>query len=112
MWVYGAYATAASLLLAIMALMVHRRTIALAGEVAERTQAEGEVRSLNAELERRVAERTSQLEASEARLRLALRAAEAGVWEWDVAADRTTWSDEYFELLGIDPSAVEAGTAA
>jgi PAS domain S-box-containing protein len=112
MALYGAFATAASLLLAVMALLVRRRTARLVGEVTERASAEAEVRSLNAELERRVAERTARLEASEARLRLALRAAEAGVWEWDVTANRTTWSDEYYELLGMEPGAVEAGTDA
>jgi PAS domain S-box-containing protein len=54
----------------------------------------------------------SALAASEARLRMALGAAGAGAWEWDVARDRTTWSDEYYALLGLAPGAVEAGTAA
>jgi PAS domain S-box-containing protein len=76
MAVYGAFATAASLLLGVMALVVRGRTTALAGEVAERVLAEAEVKSLNEDLERRVAERTEQLEAGEARLRMALRAAE------------------------------------
>jgi PAS domain S-box-containing protein len=75
MAVYGAFAAAASILLAAMAIMVRRRTAALADEVAERARAEDRVRSLNADLERRVVERTAQFEASEAQLRTALRAA-------------------------------------
>ncbi len=45
---------------------------ALAGQVAERMRREEETRRLNAELERRVAERTADLEASNGRLRRAL----------------------------------------
>ena len=44
----------------------------LAGEVAERTRTAEETRRLNAELERRVAERTADLEATNAQLRAAL----------------------------------------
>lgn len=34
------------------------------------------------------------------RLSLALKAARAGVWDWDLLTDRLTWSEENFELLG------------
>ena len=45
---------------------------ALAGQIAERTRNEEETRRLNAELERRVAERTADLEATNRQLRSAL----------------------------------------
>ena len=40
---------------------------------------------------------------SETRLRLALRAANAGVWEWDAGADKLLWSPENFALYGLEP---------
>ncbi|EYD75581.1 hypothetical protein Rumeso_02857 [Rubellimicrobium mesophilum DSM 19309] len=42
------------------------------------------------------------LRASEARLQLASAAAKAGVWEWNLATDRTVWSREEYLLFGID----------
>ncbi|MDI3309499.1 MAG: PAS domain-containing protein [Acetobacteraceae bacterium] len=64
----------------------------------------------NAELERRVEARTAELAAlnarlrdSEERLRLAQRHAGAATWDWDIAANRFTWSEEYFDLCGLDP---------
>jgi PAS domain S-box-containing protein len=44
---------------------------------------------------------------SEERLRLAQRAANAGVWDWDIANRRLYWSDEAFQLFGLRPGAFE-----
>jgi PAS domain S-box-containing protein len=41
------------------------------------------------------------------RLRLTLRAANAGSWEWDLRSREAIWSDEFFSLLGLVPGAVE-----
>jgi len=35
------------------------------------------------------------------RLHLALRAARAGAWEWEVGTDRSRWSEELHELFGL-----------
>jgi PAS domain S-box-containing protein len=43
------------------------------------------------------------LTASEARLREAQRVARMASWEWDSATDAVTWSQEIYNLLGIDP---------
>jgi PAS domain S-box-containing protein len=45
------------------------------------------------------------LRASEARLKLAQKAANTGVWEWDPATRRASWSPEVYRLLGLDPVA-------
>jgi len=37
------------------------------------------------------------------RLRLALAAAEAGVWDWDPSADALIWSPENYRLHGLEP---------
>jgi diguanylate cyclase (GGDEF)-like protein/PAS domain S-box-containing protein len=41
------------------------------------------------------------------RLHLALEAAQAGVWEWDVATDRNFWSPEVYGLYGMDARSTE-----
>jgi PAS domain S-box-containing protein len=38
------------------------------------------------------------------RLDLALDAANASAWDWDPAADRSVWSSQMFDLLGLDPA--------
>ena len=46
------------------------------------------------------------------RLNLALQAAGAAHWEWDLQADRLIWSPEGFELLGLDPASQAPGVQA
>jgi PAS domain S-box-containing protein len=43
------------------------------------------------------------LRQSEARLRLALDAAKAGTWEWDLQTNEDIWSDELWDLYGLEP---------
>jgi PAS domain S-box-containing protein len=82
----------------------------LAEELEEANQA---LTRANGELEARVTARTAELAAlnarlrdSEERLRIAQRYAGAGTWDWDIRADRVTWSEEYFDLYGLDPKSV------
>ncbi len=49
---------------------------------------------------------------SEERLRLALEAAQAGTWDWDVAVDCFDWSEEYGRLCGLPPVAESVGLDA
>ena len=65
---------------------------------------------LNVELERRVAERTAELEASTARLReseqrrsLALVAGNMGSWDWDVVAGTSSWDEGQHAIYGVTP---------
>lgn len=43
------------------------------------------------------------LAASQARLTEAQRVAHVGSWEWNIADDRVSWSDELFQIYGIEP---------
>jgi PAS domain S-box-containing protein len=43
------------------------------------------------------------LRESEARLRLALDAAKAGTWEWDLRTNKNLWSDGLWRLYGLEP---------
>ena len=42
------------------------------------------------------------LRASEERLRLAVEAARAGIWEWNVRTNENVWSDEVWALYGLE----------
>lgn len=43
------------------------------------------------------------IEQSESRLRLAVHAARAGTWEWDLTTNENVWSDELYRLYGMKP---------
>ena len=55
------------------------------------------------DLDERVRERTAELDREREALALAQRIAGLGSWEWDIANDVVTWSDELYSLFGIDP---------
>jgi len=46
------------------------------------------------------------------RLGLAQRAAGAGIWDLELATGQSTWSREFFQLLGLDPGCCVAGFEA
>jgi PAS domain S-box-containing protein len=86
---------------------------------AEREHAESvrrraeELQRFNAELERSDTEARAHaaelnkiveiLRSNEARLRVALDAANSGTWEWDLHRNEYTWSEEVWRLYGLDP---------
>ncbi|MCM0080717.1 ATP-binding protein [Geomonas sp. Red32] len=49
----------------------------------------------------------AELSGSMERLGLALDAANAGSWEWDVTSDSNIWSEEVWKLYGLEPHSVE-----
>lgn len=49
-------------------------------------------------------EAESALRESEYRLRLAQKAAKAGAWDWDILNNIIRWSEEYYQLYGLDIS--------
>lgn len=68
-----------------------------------------ELERLNAELERRVAERTAELEASNARLlqseqgrSLALASGQMGSWDWDLITGEWKWDEGQHHIFGLD----------
>jgi PAS domain S-box-containing protein len=72
-----------------------------------------QLEQLNADLERRVAERTAELEASNARLResersrtLALAAGQMGSWDWDLASGEVAWDAGQHRIFGVEPTDV------
>jgi two-component sensor histidine kinase/DNA-binding response OmpR family regulator len=69
-----------------------------------------QLEQLNRELEQRVAERTSELERSTARLleserrrAQALAAGGMGSWEWDVGSAQFVFDEGQYRIVGVDP---------
>ena len=46
---------------------------------------------------------------SENRLQLATKAAQLGIWDWDVAKNELVWDDAMYEQYGIDRQGVRRG---
>src|SRR3989440_6719252 len=87
---------------------VLRAKVKIFAELYRKTR---QLEQLNRELERRVAERTAELEASTARLlqseerrSLALAAGQMGSWEWDPVSGRFVWDDGQYRIFGVDPA--------
>ena len=57
--------------------------------------------------DRKQAEET--LRQSEERLRLALDAGNAGVWDWDIPNNHITWSERLYEFHGLTPETFDGG---
>jgi PAS domain S-box-containing protein len=53
----------------------------------------------------------AQQESAE-RLRLALGAAQAGAWEWDMRTDQTVWDKSIEDMAGFDPAAFPGGISS
>lgn len=66
-----------------------------------------ELALLNVELERRVAERTTEFEQAAERLRLAIDVANLGTWDWDFTTGDLIWSDAHSTIHGYKPGEVE-----
>ena len=78
---------------------------ALSGEQLRDLEALARQAAAQLELRRTIdAQRTSEqsLRASERRLVEAQRVARIGSWEWDLATDVITWSDEHYRLFGVE----------
>jgi PAS domain S-box-containing protein len=52
------------------------------------------------------------LRANEERLRLATEAGKVGVWEWEIDANRVTWTDSLYAMHGVDRTGFEGTSEA
>ena len=57
-----------------------------------------------ARIEDERARAVKELIATNQRLRFAQRAARAGIWVWVLGSDQFLWSDEYYDVSGLDPA--------
>lgn len=49
-------------------------------------------------------EAEENLQKREKELKEAQRIGRIGNWDWDIATDKITWSDQYYKIIGYDPS--------
>ncbi|WP_187261389.1 chemotaxis protein CheB [Pontibacter beigongshangensis] len=75
----------------------------------ELKKAEENLIKLNNELEKRVAERTKELAASEERFRLVSMATNDVVWDWNLVDNELWWSESLATVLGYDPAQMGKG---
>ncbi len=61
---------------------------------------------------RALEESVASIRRNEERMAMAQRIAGVGSWEWDVATDIVTWSDEHHRIFGIEPGAFDGTEAA
>ncbi|HEX6945082.1 MAG TPA: MASE1 domain-containing protein, partial [Casimicrobiaceae bacterium] len=66
------------------------------------------IASMRTEWER-AEEALARVEEGERALAEAQALAHVGSWEWDVATDTSTWSDEMFRIAGLEPGSVALG---
>ena len=116
------WATVMALIPATPRALAMRSPEELEHEISDRKRAESELRRTKAGLEVSVQERTTDLEnanagllqqvrqrqEAESNLSFALRAAQAGMWEWDVGSGRMRWSDEFHALHHVEPDKLDA----
>ena len=79
--------------------------------ITERKKAEDEIRRLNESLERRVEERTAELQEAMAELResqkryaLVVEGSNDGIFDWNIRTGEIFWNDRLYEMVGLSRS--------
>ncbi|KKG15790.1 PAS domain S-box protein, partial [Methanosarcina sp. 2.H.T.1A.15] len=84
--------------------------LAISRDITDEKEVEAKLKEAYENLEKLVEERTTQLEnaynslkESEKGLAEAQKMAHIGNWYWDIATDKTYWSEEMYSIFGRDP---------
>ena len=91
------------LLLLTFMISVSVPSLALSADVAMRQATEDTLRHTQIDLDQRVRERTAALADANIHLTEAQRLANLGSWRWDIVANKITWSEQLFEIYGLQP---------
>jgi len=78
-------------------------SLALSVDVAMRKRGEEHLRRTQTEIDRRMRERTAELNEANIHLMEAQRLGNLGSWAWDIPANRINWSEQLFEIYGVVP---------
>ena len=70
-----------------------------------RRRTDAQLRQSQADLDRRVTERTAALADANIHLTEAQRLANLGSWSWDIAQNRIWWSEQLTEIYGVTTAA-------
>ena len=80
-------------------------------DISERKHAENELRAseekyrlLAEELEQHVIDRTNEIKAVQRRLEVAAKAAELGIWDWNVSTDQLLFDEQMHAIYGTSPA--------
>ena len=96
----GVIAGAILLMIAASGIYGHKLSTRAQAHFVEREGYIARLRESEATLERRVLERTDALRKAEERLRLAARAANDALWDWDIQTDTLWWNEAWATLFG------------
>ena len=96
----GVIAAAILLMIAASGIYGHKLSARAQAHQIEREGYIARLRESEATLEQRVLERTQALRTTEERLRLAGRATNDALWDWDIHTDSIWWNDAFHSLFG------------
>lgn len=83
--------------------VVAMTSLILGAIVSENQRTARALREAHDDLEKRVRERTAELREGQKLLAEAQNIAHVGSWQWDIEADRISWSDELKRIHGLAP---------
>ena len=102
------------LMLQLFVTVITLTVLVLAAGTRERQRVELDLLRSRGELEEQVRKRTAsladaveKLQKSRSVLNDAQQVAHIGSWEWDIMANKVTWSDELYRIYGLVPESVE-----
>ena len=103
---------AGSLLLASLAWLLatgraraHREAARMNQELID---SESRLRELNEDLERRVVQRTRDLESIAERLTISVETSNTGIWDWNLLTQAVHYSPEWTRQIGFEPQEIDA----
>jgi PAS domain S-box-containing protein len=99
-WYQGILGAAILLVIAASGVYGQKLSTRARAQLAERESYITRLRESEATLEQRVLERTDALRAAEERLRLAARATNDALWDWEISTDRIWGNTAFAELFG------------